>query len=319
MSTAAATPLTPNAKRHASFIAMIAVSSLAFYKTLSASVAYSLNNASSSHIVLIPLVAFFLLYIERQHIFSITRTSVGSGIGLMLTGIFLYWLASRPPFPQYGNWPLSLGALSVVLVWIGGFVLCYGFAAFRAGAFPLLFLLLMIPFPDVVLDRVIHALQTGSTEIAYLAFQAVGVPVVRQGFLLSVPGVTIEVAQECSSIRSSMALFITCLLAAHLYLRTGWKMLLFVLLSLPVSVVKNGIRIATLTLLSIYVDPGFLTGRLHHEGGFVFFLIALLILCPVFLWLEKSDKPRGSVNSAIHAQGNKPLVSVDAADNTRSN
>ena len=319
MSTAATTPLTPNAKRHASFIALIAVSSLAFYKTLSALVAYSLNNASSSHIVLIPLVASFLLYIERQHIFSITRTSVGSGIGLMLTGIILYWLASRPPFPQYGNWPLSLRALSVVLVWIGGFVLCYGLAAFRAGAFPLLFLLLMIPFPDVVLGRVIHALQTGSTEIAYLAFQAVGVPVVRQGFLLSVPGVTIEVAQECSSIRSSMALFITCLLAAHLYLRTGWKMLLFVLLSLPVSVVKNGIRIATLTLLSIYVDPAFLTGRLHHEGGFVFFLIALLILCPVFLWLEKSDKPRGSVNSAIHAQGNKPLVSVDAADNTRSN
>jgi exosortase len=318
MSTAAITTLTPNARRHVSFIAFIAVSSVAFYKTLSALVTYSLNNASSSHIVLIPLIAFFLLYIEKQHIFSITRTSVGSGISLMLTGVILHWLANRHPFPQDGNWPLSLGALSVVLVWIGGFVLCYGLAAFRAGAFPLLFLLLMIPFPDVILDRVIHALQTGSTEIAYLFFQAVGVPVVRQGFVLAVPGVTIEVAQECSSIRSSMALFITCLLAAHLYLRTGWKMLLFVLLSLPVSVVKNGIRIATLTLLSIYVDPGFLTGRLHHEGGFVFFFIALLILCPVFLWLEKSDKPHGPTKPVMHAEGNKPLVSVDAADKTRS-
>jgi len=136
---------------------------------------------------------------------------------------------------------------------------------------------------------------------------------VRQGFVLAVPGVTIEVAQECSSIRSSMALFITCLLAAHLYLRTGWKMLLFVLLSLPVSVVKNGIRIATLTLLSIYVDPAFLTGRLHHEGGFVFFLIALLILCPVFLWLEKSDKPRKLAHSV-------PLTSTQAVDSdTRLN
>lgn len=319
MSTAATIALGSNAKRHISFVAFIVVSSFAFYKILSALVTYSLNNASSSHIVLSPLVAFFLLYVERQHIFSTTKTNIGSGIGLMLAGVILHWVASRPPFPQDGNWPLSLGAFSVVLVWIGGFVLCYGLAAFRAGAFPLLFLLLMIPFPDVVLDRVIHALQTGSTEIAYLFFQAVGVPVVRQGFVLAVPGVTIEVAQECSSIRSSMALFITCLLAAHLYLRTGWKMLLFVLLSLPVSVVKNGIRIATLTLLSIYVDPGFLTGRLHHEGGFVFFLLALLILCPVFLWLEKSDKPHGSVNSAIDAQRNKPLVSVDAAGKTRSN
>jgi exosortase/archaeosortase family protein len=56
--------------------------------------------------------------------------------------------------------------------------------------------------------------------------------------------------------------------------------------------VKNGIRITTLTLLSVYVDPGFLYGRLHRQGGFVFFLIALLILLPVFLWMEKSDKLR---------------------------
>ena len=156
----------------------------------------------------------------------------------------------------------------------------------------------MVPLPDVVLDRTICALQEGSTEIAYLIFQAVGTPVLRHGFLLSVPGVTIEVAKECSSIRSSIALFITCLLAAHLYLRTGWKMFVLVLLSLPLSIIKNGIRIATLTLLSIYVDPSFLTGKLHHEGGFVFFFLALLILWPVFLWLERSDRPRSPVNSA---------------------
>jgi exosortase len=187
----------------------------------------------------------------------------------------------------------------VILVWAGGFLLCYGFGAFQAAAFPLLFLLLMVPLPDLMLDRVIRALQQGSTEIAYLMFQAVGTPVSRHGFLLSVPGVTIEVAKECSSIRSSLALFITCLLAAHLYLRTGWKMLLFVLLSLPVSVIKNGIRIATLTLLSIYVDPGFLSGKLHREGGFVFFFIALLILFPVFLWLERSDRPPKPLNPSV--------------------
>ena len=298
MSTAATIAPTPNTRRHASFIALIAISSLAFYKTLSALVTYSLNNESSSHIILIPFITFLLLYVERQHIFSRVKTSMGSGIGLTLGGLILHWLANRHPFPQGGNWPLSLGAFSVVLVLIGGFLLCYGFAAFRAADFPLLFLFLMIPLPDVVLDPVIHVLQTGSTEIAYLVLQVVGTPILRQGFVLSVPGVTIEVAQECSSIRSSMALFITCLLAAHLYLRTGWKMLLFVLLSLPVSVVKNGIRVATLTLLSIYVNPAFLTGRLHRDGGFVFFLMALLILCPVFLWFEKSDKLRAPVSSA---------------------
>lgn len=298
MSTALTHLVSPNARRHASFVAFVVVSSLVFYNTLSTLVTYSLHNDSSSHIILIPLITFFLLYVERQTVFLITSTNVSSGVGLMLGGMILYWLASRGHPPQDGTWLLSLDTLSVILVWIGGFLLCYGLAAFRAGVFPLLFLLLMIPLPDVVLDRAIHALQEGSTEIAFLAFRAVGTPVLRNGFQLSVPGVTIEVAKECSSIRSSIALFITCLLAAHLYLRTTWKMILLALLSLPLSVIKNGIRITTLTLLSIYVDPGFLSGNLHHEGGFVFFLASLLILWPVFQWLVKSDKPRGSVKPA---------------------
>ena len=111
-----------------------------------------------------------------------------------------------------------------------------------------------------------------------------------RGFSSPCPGVTIEVAKECSGIRSSMALFITCLLAAHLFLRTAWKQFLFVLLAFPLALIKNGIRIVTLTLLSIYVDPSFLTGNLHHKGGFVFFLLALAILAPVLMLLEKSER-----------------------------
>jgi exosortase len=297
ISTASTNAITPNTKTHATFVAFIVISSLFFCKTLIALARYSLHDASSSHILLIPAVAFFLLYAERKAIFPITKMSLGPGVSLALGGLILYWLASRSPFPQGGNWPLSLQTLSVILVWAGGFLLCYGPIALRAGAFPLLFLLLMIPLPDVLLNAAIYELQEGSTAIAYFIFQAAGTPVLRHGFLLSVPGVTIEVAQECSSIRSSIALFIVCLLAAHLYLKTGWKILLFVLLSLPLSVIKNGIRVATLTLLSIYVDPSFLTGRLHHEGGFVFFLVALLLLWPVFLWLEKSDHLPKSVDS----------------------
>ena len=299
MSTIATTVITPNRRRHASFATFVVISSLVFYKTLSALVMYSLHDDSSSHIILIPFVALYLLYAERQSVFSVTRASVGLGVCVTVGGLILYWLANRNPFPQDGNWPLSLVTFSVILTWMGGFILCYGPVALRAGAFPLLFLLLMVPIPDPVLDRVIHALQEGSTEIAYLIFQALGIPVLRQGFLLSLPGVTIEVAKECSSIRSSMALFITCLLAAHFFLRTGCRMLLLVLLSFPLSLIKNGVRIATLTLLSIYVDPGFLTGRLHHEGGFVFYLMAMLMLWPVVVWLRKSEKPQGAVNSPV--------------------
>ena len=208
----------------------------------------------------------------------------------MLAGIAMYLLVASRLSPRGPGEFLPAAALAIVLIWFGAFLLCYGTEAWRRASFPLLFLLLMVPLPPAVLERSIYLLQQGSTEIAYLLFKASGTPVLRQGFVLSIPGVAIEVAKECSGIRSSVALFITCLLAAHLFLRTKWRMFVFALLSLPLAVVKNGIRIATLTLLSVYVDPGFLTGRLHHQGGFVFFFIALAILAPVLIFFQKSEE-----------------------------
>src|ERR1700683_1135911 len=100
-STTATRALAGNSRRHAMFVPFIVISSLAFYKTLGAVIRYSLASSdSSSHIVLIPIISFFLLYLERQRIFSITRTSVVPGASLALLSIFSYWLANRDSFPQ---------------------------------------------------------------------------------------------------------------------------------------------------------------------------------------------------------------------------
>jgi exosortase/archaeosortase family protein len=88
-------------------------------------------------------------------------------------------------------------------------------------------------------------------------------------------------------------LLITCILAVHYFLRTPWKMLLFVALAIPLSIIKNGIRIVTLTLLSVYVNPNFMYGDLHRDGGFVFFLLALAMLWPVLVLLQRSEGPEG--------------------------
>jgi exosortase len=144
------------------------------------------------------------------------------------------------------------------------------------------------------LSRVVYALEKGSTDITYAIFRGLGVPTLRDGFYLTVPGITIEVAPECSGIRSSVAMLITCLLAAHFYLRTRWGMLLFILLVIPVAMIKNGIRIATLTLLSLYVDPSFLKGSLHRDGGFVFFFLGLAILAVALIWIRKAERRHGS-------------------------
>jgi exosortase len=286
----------------------VILSVIIFWRAFHALVLFSFDHEFSSHIVLIPVVSVYLLWTERSRIFQVVRPSPVSGGTLVLAAIALYLFAAI-------HWPiqdpeqfLPGATLAIVLLWLGGFLLCYGVPAWRRASFSLLFLLLMVPLPQALLDRSIYLLQQGSTEIAYLLFKALGVAVLRQGFLLTVPGVTIEVARECSGIRSSVALFITCLLAAHLFLQTKWRMLVFVLLAFPLAIIKNGIRIATLTLLSVYVDPSFLTGSLHQKGGFLFFLLALAILAPVLLLFQKAEQKAALGNESVTAKTEKGLV-----------
>jgi exosortase len=116
-----------------------------------------------------------------------------------------------------------------------------------------------------------------------------GVPALRDGLVFHLVRFNIEIARECSGIRSSMALLILALLVAHFRLLRFWSKALFIAFGLFMMILKNGIRIATLTLLAEYVDPSFLSGRLHHEGGIAFFLLTLLLLLPVLALLQRLE------------------------------
>jgi len=193
-----------------------------------------------------------------------------------------------------------LGAyiLALLFAWIAGFALLFGRSALKNARFSLLFLLLMVPLPDSLLNYVIYYLQKGSADVAEMIFDLAGVPALRDGFVFHLAHLSIEVAKECSGIRSSLALLILALLVGHLFLRTAWKQAVFVAVGLVLMIVKNGIRIATLTILAQYVDSSFLVGRLHHEGGVVFFLIGLLLLFPVFWLLQRSEGRSRTLSSA---------------------
>jgi exosortase len=281
----------PTPARTACFVLLVGLTVAAFWTPLSMLIRFSFLKEEYSHILLLPLVSAALLVLERRRIFSHVETRWAVGSGLLVAGVLFYWLGRRHAAPASQNDQLAIAIFSVLTIWVGCFVLCYGLRAFRAGLFPVLFLFLMVPIPDFLLDRVIVWLQVASAEVSYAVFLLVGVPIFRTGFVFELPGVSIEVARECSGIRSSLAMLITSLIAGHLFLRSGWTKAVLALATLPLLVVKNGIRIVSLTLLSIYVDPGFLTGRLHQRGGIVFFLIALIILAPVLRLLQKSEGP----------------------------
>jgi exosortase len=147
----------------------------------------------------------------------------------------------------------------------------------------------MIPVPAFIMEEIIVFLQIGSTEFANLLFWLSQTPYYREGFVFHLPGISVVVAPECSGIRSGLALFITALLAGYLFLDSGWRRIILVLCVFPITMLKNGIRITSLTLLGTYVDPRILQSSLHREGGIPFFIVALLLMAPILYFLRKSE------------------------------
>jgi exosortase len=131
-------------------------------------------------------------------------------------------------------------------------------------------------------------------------FKAVGVPVFRDGLYFSLPGINIEVAKQCSGIRSTIGVFITGAVAAHLFLRRPLSGVLLILCIVPITIFKNAVRITTITLLAVYVDPKFLTHHwIHKSGGMVFAAMALGLVALV-LWgvrRAESSKLKGRAES----------------------
>ena len=251
---------------------------------LRALIAYALDteNAHASQIVLIPFISAALIYAGRKKIFQSIRYSVLPGALLMALGIGLLTAGKTVGARMEEGNHLALMASSFVVLWLGGFLFTYGPTAFRSAIFPLLFLVFFIPIPTLILNRTITVLQRGSAEMAYLILKLSGTPVLRESaYIFRLPDLVIEVAPQCSGIRSGISLLISSLLAGHLFLRSIWKRGVLVIVAVPVLIFKNALRIGTLSYLAVHVDKRILTSELHREGGIPFFVLGLLLLYPV--------------------------------------
>jgi exosortase len=285
--------------RHLLLLVIVAALLIIFWRPLWALAGLSLRRDQYSHIILIPLISIFLIYWRRTEVFARSASTCYAGLVPILFGLALFGVAGHintNSLQEVGP-SFSVSIMAFLISCVGAFLLIYGWSAFRDALFPLGFLLLMVPVPSVLLMKIIHALQQGSSEAAALILRAFGVPFFRDGLVFQLPGITIEVAEECSGIRSSIALLITTLLAARFTLRSNWRKLALCILVIPVAMLKNGLRIAALSALSVYVSHAFLFGRLHRSGGFVFFFLGLLVLWGVLRLLQVGDSrlgPKGS-------------------------
>jgi exosortase len=278
------------------FAFLCAVSILFWWHSLVMTLGLALANEAYTHILLILPVSAALVFLDSKSMDSKTlridpqpRPRIGVALLALalVIGCYSRWGMGATP----GDVRLSLGMLALVIWWISSAILGFGVGAFRSFLFPLCFLFWMVPAPAFVLDEILRFLQYQSAFTARILFRATGVPVTQDGIMLAIPNLDIEVARECSSIRSSLLLVVTTMVLAHLFLRSRWRKALLIAAAIPLSVAKNGFRIFTIAELGTRVDPGFFTGKLHHNGGTIFFALSVVAVGALLWVLRRTECP----------------------------
>jgi exosortase len=284
---------------HACFAALLLIGAMAYGAPIITVGKLVFNNETYSHIVLIPLVSSALLVFKRKTIFGGAAGMPAPGFAICAGGLALYGLAlilrehfDRQTFPHQNvpNDYLSLCMTGAVAWVIGSFIAAYGTRAFKRAKFALLFLSFTIPIPLFFLDMIVACLQHASAEASDIGFRLSGVSYIRSGLVFEFQNVAVQVAEQCSGIRSSLSLFILSIVTGYLFLHTTLRRSILAVAIFPITVVKNAMRITTITLLANQVDSRFLTSHwIHSSGGIPFFAVALTLFIPIVWILRKTE------------------------------
>jgi exosortase len=176
---------------------------------------------------------------------------------------------------------LFLSRISLLIA-LTGLILSFGGRKFLAEfRFPLLILLLAIPIPAVIYNQITLPLQTLAARAAGALLPIFGVPVLREGHIMVLPSMKLEVAQACSGIRSLMSLVTISILYGYFMETSLWKRTVLALASVPIAIAANCLRIVGTGICVQYWDPDQALGFFHEFSGWAIFLVSLLCLCLV--------------------------------------
>lgn len=246
-----------------------------------------------SHVVLIPVVSVYLLVTAQRELTWESQPSPIAGILVMVASAALFGWAVLAGEAWSIVDSTALKILSFIgFAWGLGFLIL-GHRWMRSAAFPLGFLLFMVPLPDAMVHGLEHFLMVMSAHLSAVLFSIGGIPVFQSGQVLELPGMVLEVAQECSGIRSSWVLLITSVLAAYMFLPTVPRRIVLVAAVLPLAILRNAVRIFVIGWLCVYQGPEMIDSWIHHKGGPVFFAASLI---PLFLiaWLLRRRKSKSA-------------------------
>jgi len=242
-----------------------------YFPTLTHLVGQWWNDPNFSHGFFVPLFAAFVIWQERSRLASLSLRPSWSGL------LFLGFAMCVLIVGQMGA-ELFLSRLSLLIALAGLIVLFLGWGVFRALLFPWAFLVLMIPIPAIVFNQITFPLQLLASKVASTTLPWMGVPVLREGNVIILPAMALEVAEACSGIRSLMSLATLAVIYGYLMERKVAVRVLLAVASVPIAVAANSFRIVGTGLLVQYWDPEKAEGFFHEFSGWLIFVVSLVML-----------------------------------------
>jgi exosortase len=256
-----------------------------YYKTLVPLVQDWIDLPDFSHGFLVPLISLYLLWERRERL---KRPFSASNWGLLLLAfgliILLFGRLAAEVFTQ---------RLSILIVIAGIVLFLLGKEHLKTIAFPLAFLLLMIPLPSILLQKITFPMQLFASRCAAGALELLSIPVFREGNVINLANTSLEVAEACSGIRSVISLLALGVLFAYFTKKILWQRIVVVFASLPIAILVNAFRVTMTGYLSHFYGAKAAQGFFHEFSGFILFLMAMALFYALTLflsWLTPAQK-----------------------------
>jgi exosortase len=232
------------------------------------------------HGFVVPFFVGYVLYQCRHKLQHVPRGASNLGFPVMLGAIVLL-LAG------------TLGAelfvsRSSLLFLLGGMILFFaGWKMLRAVAFPLAFLVLMIPLPALIYNQVTFPLQLLASRLASNSLELLGIPVLREGNVLVLPNYSLEVVEACSGIRSLMSLIALAVAYGYFVEKRLWARITLVVLMVPIAVASNALRVVGAGVVTYSWGPQYAEGFFHFFQGWLIFVSAVACMLLVHSFLSR--------------------------------
>jgi exosortase len=229
------------------------------------------NDADYSHGFLVPLLSAYLIWARRDKLRQVVRKPSAWGLVIVLGSLGVLFLGSLGA-------ELSLARLSLIGCICGLVVYFAGSKVLRAMSFPIAFLLFAIPMPVVIYNEIVFPLQFIASKFATRTLEMLNLfPIMREGNVLILPGMRLEVVEACSGIRSLMSLLALAAGYGYVVERSVAVRWFMVIAMVPLAIVSNGMRIMITAIMAHYIGPKAAEGFMHEFSGWVIFVVATIL------------------------------------------